>query len=432
MVIKTKQFYSIKLFLFCVTVYTFLHIILLCSLIHLQFLIFASIQFCRKFATAEYHGKCFLYFLCGEFHPYYYLLFIHVLYYTIQSMNGMSTRIHIICVVFQWNIISIVILSEISITQVYCLPWPHNKLIVTNLSTPLCVYTRSVYSYTQNLLLIKDCLSVVNNLIIHTYAIFRYLKDCYQVNSTLHSACSLFNIIVKLPCYPLAVTSTLQHCKTCSKNKMYFTTQIRVYVLIQKYLSLSCCHLNITGTLVLHVLVIICKHSYVCRPKVTANNLYSKGVSTLTPYSKTMTGPNFYYVITNICLGSGVNGKLLNCMIIFNDLNLILSPSSSSSKLLFYDQLNMYEKNKRLNCNLHSFSFIHIQIRILVLCVACNISSIAFQLLCNVIIFVCIFYLVKQYLKIRLNDQYTCTFSSNSYFVRERIISYTNISFNNG
>ena len=109
MVIKTKQFYSLKLFLFCVIVYTFLHIILLCSLIHVQFIIFAAIQFCRKFATAEYHGKCFLYLLCGEFHPYYYLLFIHVWYYTTQSMNGMSTHIQIICVVFQWIIISIVI-----------------------------------------------------------------------------------------------------------------------------------------------------------------------------------------------------------------------------------------------------------------------------------------------------------------------------------
>ena len=35
-------------------------------------------------------------------------------------MNGMSTHLHTICVVFQWNIISIVILTEISITQVYC------------------------------------------------------------------------------------------------------------------------------------------------------------------------------------------------------------------------------------------------------------------------------------------------------------------------
>ena len=104
MVIKTKQFYSFKLSSFCVTVYTFLHIILLCSLIHVQFIIFAAIQFCRIFAAAEYHGKCFLYLLCGEVHPYYYLLFIHVWYYTTQSMNSMSTRIHSICVVFQWNI----------------------------------------------------------------------------------------------------------------------------------------------------------------------------------------------------------------------------------------------------------------------------------------------------------------------------------------
>ena len=132
-----------------------------------------------------------------------------------------------------------------------------------------------------------------------------------------------------------------------------------------------------------------------------------------------MTDLNFYYVIRHVCcLGSGVNGKLHKCMIIFTVFNLILSPSSSSGKLLFYDQLNMYGKNKRLNCNLHSFSFIHIQIRILVLCVACNISSIAFQLLCNVIIYVCVFYVVKQYLKIRLNDQYI--FSNNSYFIRER------------
>ena len=191
-------------------------------------------------------------------------------------------------------------------------------------------------------------------------AIFRYLKDCYQVNSTLHSACSLYNNKVRLQCYPLAVTSTLQHITTCSKNKMCFTAQIHVYVLIQKYLSLSCCHLNIAGTLVLHVLVINCKHSYVCRPKVTATNLYSKGVSTLTPYSETMTDPNFYYVITHVCFGSGVNGKLHKCMIIFNVFNLIPSPSSSSGKLHFYDQLNMYGKNKLLKCNLHSFSFLHI------------------------------------------------------------------------
>ena len=241
MVIKTKQFYSLKLFLFCVTVYTFLHIILLCSLIHVQFLIFASIHLCRKFTTAEYHGKCFLYLLCGEFHPYCYLLFIHVWYYTIQSMNGVSTRIHIVCVVFQWNIISIVILSEISITQVYCLPWLHNKQIVTNLTTPLCVHTRSVCSYTPNLLLIKDCLSVVNNLIIHTYAIFRYLKDCYQVNSTLHYACGLFNIKSELPCYPLAVAVTLHHFKVCSKNKTYFTARMRSKTDTRVIVIFLCC-----------------------------------------------------------------------------------------------------------------------------------------------------------------------------------------------
>ena len=92
-------------------------------------------------------------------------------------MNGMSTRIHIICVVFQWNKISSAIIAEISITQVFCLLWPHNKLIVTNLTTPLCVHTRSVYSCAHNLLLIIDCAKVVNILIIHIDAIFRYSKD---------------------------------------------------------------------------------------------------------------------------------------------------------------------------------------------------------------------------------------------------------------
>ena len=405
--IKRMHYNSPMLILTFVIIYnSFQYIVVLRILSQVQIKTTGQNPLSMKFTTIKYLTNHCVAMHGGGFHHYYYYflyILVYVCYYITLIMNGMLTRLHILCHVhvFCWTHVDFGV--KVVLIVVRCL---FQSLLVTYLTTLHCVHTQSVDFYTHNLLLIKDPFNALNNQKFRDYAIPRYLNDCsYIMITAIYTACTCsfhnnkVHVVRFLYCFP-PVSKTLQDNTTFVYNVNYCT---------------------------------------LCLPLAT---MYSKSAANLATiidlnfcYSITER-PCFRIVIIHVYLGFGGGGKLCTISLVFNVLDIFIYILGVCSFLLVYSPLFVLMRIKHLYMYwfIYSFMLNYKLFRLILIDYKAEriLYSIALVLLISAIRFACTFcsYMYKQFLKCIMKKQ--LRFSNNSHDVRECLCSYTIIYFNNG